>query len=869
MKVKIKLLVGGFYLLLAFNGTAQVSTVVANALAFKAMLTSTQQATLQLTYTSSLARKWSNLPCGTSCRNGLQMGTNLTTAQLTAAMLVIKSALSTSTNDGYDEYRQSNLAEAYLHVNGGGNGYDSTLRWICFLGTPSNSGSWMLQFGGHHFAENIAFNAGHVIGATPYFQGVEPKTFTYNSVAYTPLSDERDALASMLAGLTTAQLTTARNSSSFSDCTLIPGETNGGSGAFPATKVGIACSTLTSTQQNLVLTAIGHYVNDMDATTAAAVMAVYTSEINGTYLSYTGNGISGSASSFLNANSNYVRIDGPSVWIEFSCQNGIVIQGQIHYHTVWRDHSHDYGVDLTGSAIDGNGLTATITPSGSTAICSGGSVVLNANTGTGYTYQWKINTVNISGATSSSYTAIAAGNYTVTVTSGINAATSSATSVTVNALPTATLTASGATTFCSGGSVTLNANTGTGLTYQWKLNGVTISGAVGSSFNATNSGVFTCIVTNSAGCTGSASITTFVNSNPVPSISGNTSFCSGSSTTLNAGAGYNSYLWSTLATTATISVGSAGNFTCTVTNVSGCTGSATVTTTINPLPAVSFSGLANSYFVTDPPASLTGSPPGGMFSGTGISGNAFSAASAGVGGPYTISYLYTDGNGCSKSSSQQTSVINPPPVEAYLKLFLEGYYSGGGMMNNSGSGGCLFITGQSTNLLDADFVTVSAMLPGTPFSLVESQTVVLKIDGSLHVTFSSGVITGNAYYLRITHRNSLETWSTSPVVISSTSSGSPYNFTSSAAKAYGGNESNLGDGNFGIFSGDISDALSATIGLQDGVIESQDYSDMQNAVYATLLGYVTQDITGNGIVESEDYVLMENNIYFFRMKILP
>ncbi|MGC4056593.1 MAG: DUF3500 domain-containing protein [Chitinophagaceae bacterium] len=57
------------------TGTTSVTDVVNNALAFKTMLTTTQQATLQQSYTTSLARKWSNLPCGASCRNGIQFGT--------------------------------------------------------------------------------------------------------------------------------------------------------------------------------------------------------------------------------------------------------------------------------------------------------------------------------------------------------------------------------------------------------------------------------------------------------------------------------------------------------------------------------------------------------------------------------------------------------------------------------------------------------------------------------------------------------------------------------------------------------------------------------------------------------------------------
>lgn len=81
-------------------------------------------------------------------------------------------------------------------------------------------------------------------------------------------------------------------------------------------------------------------------------MALYTSELDQTYIAFTGSATAGSASTFLTSNTNYVRIDGPHVWIEFACQTGVIFPSQIHYHSVWRDHVSDYGVDLSGSAID-------------------------------------------------------------------------------------------------------------------------------------------------------------------------------------------------------------------------------------------------------------------------------------------------------------------------------------------------------------------------------------------------------------------------------------------------------------------------------------------------------------------------------------
>ena len=66
-------------------------------------------------------------------------------------------------------------------------------------------------------------------------------------------------------------------------------------------------------------------------------------------------------------------------------------------------------------------------------------------------------------------------------------------------------------------------------------------------------------VTNSSGCQAVSSPTTvIVNPLPTTTITGSTTICSGSSSILNAGAGFASYHWSTNASTQTISVNSAG-----------------------------------------------------------------------------------------------------------------------------------------------------------------------------------------------------------------------------------------------------------------------------------------------------------------------
>jgi gliding motility-associated-like protein len=115
-------------------------------------------------------------------------------------------------------------------------------------------------------------------------------------------------------------------------------------------------------------------------------------------------------------------------------------------------------------------------------------------------------------------------------------------------------------------------------------------------------------------------------------------------------------------------VGGPYNIVYSYTDIYGCSNSNTQSTQVSALPVVNFSGLLNAYCVNDPPATLVGNQaPEGFFSGAGIVnigfGQAiFDPALAGVGGPYNITYTYTDPNGCTNASSQTTVVSALPEV---------------------------------------------------------------------------------------------------------------------------------------------------------------------------------------------------------------
>jgi hypothetical protein len=170
--------------------------------------------------------------------------------------------------------------------------------------------------------------------------------------------------------------------------------------------------------------------------------------------------------------------------------------------------------------------TAVITAAGSTNICAGSTVQLNANTGTGLTYHWRLNTAQIPGAIANNYNAGAAGTYTCTVTSsfGCNSLSNPLT-VAVKPVPTPAISHTGPLSFCEGNSVVLTGSTDPNTpTYQWYKNTTQINGASTTSYTVFQSGTYTYRITNDFGCTGVSAgtvVTVYPVLNPIISRNNN------------------------------------------------------------------------------------------------------------------------------------------------------------------------------------------------------------------------------------------------------------------------------------------------------------------------------------------------------------
>ncbi|MGL4404296.1 MAG: DUF3500 domain-containing protein, partial [Notoacmeibacter sp.] len=290
---------------------------------------------LQVEYSVAEAKKWSNLPAG-GYRNrpGITLG-ELSEEQRGLVKAILTEAMGIAPNEGTDELVQVLNADDYIEtVTTDHAGYSSSNFYIAFLGTPAATGTWQLYYGGHHTAVSNTFKDGVLVGATPSFRGIEPfPPFEMNGRENKPLVQERDAFAAMLSSLTVEQQASAKIDGTYSD--VLAGPQNDDS--IPSTQEGISVAQLTVEQQALVIAAIETYVGDIDPANAAIIMAKYRAELPQTVVGFSG-------TTAMDSENDYVRIDGPSIWLEFSMQSNKSTGAKgNHPHSVWRDKTWDYG----------------------------------------------------------------------------------------------------------------------------------------------------------------------------------------------------------------------------------------------------------------------------------------------------------------------------------------------------------------------------------------------------------------------------------------------------------------------------------------------------------------------------------------------
>ena len=342
--------------------TQAAAATVEAANRFLATLDEAQRGKMIFDYNDEAQRKrWSNFPSPMFQRAGLRLG-DLTAAQRSAAMSLLAAAFSPS---GYEKIVQIVEADEVLKNGsggggGGGNGrgpgggggnagggrggpgggrggggnlnfgHDNYL--LAFLGHPSATTPWMLQFGGHHLGVNLTLVGSHGTLA-PSHTGAQPAIYEIEGKTIRPLGREVDKAHALLTSLDEAQRKQAILGFQMRDLVLGPGRD--GQTIQPE---GIKGSALTERQREMMLDVASEWTGIMAEPLAQAKLAEMKSHLADTWFAWSGPTEAGKAA--------YFRIQGPTVLIEFAPQT-LGGDATKHIHTIYRDPTNEYGTKWT------------------------------------------------------------------------------------------------------------------------------------------------------------------------------------------------------------------------------------------------------------------------------------------------------------------------------------------------------------------------------------------------------------------------------------------------------------------------------------------------------------------------------------------
>jgi hypothetical protein len=349
-------------LLAGAQQAAPTAEIVRAANSFLGTLSAEQRQKVVYAFDDAKQRaRWSNFPTGFVARGGINLK-QMSAPQREAAMKLLATVLSPMGLEKVNEIREADddfKANGSTRGPGGrGNGppagpppgggpggaggrppfssddmFGSDLYYISFLGTPSTSQPWMLQFGGHHLALNITIAANKGV-LTPTLTGAQPATFKLNGKTVRPVGRESDKALALLQALDESQRKQAVLSYKVADLVLGPGQD--GKKIVPD---GLKASAMNPKQQAMLLDLIGEWAGILNEPSAAVRMAEMKADLSETWFAWSG-ATTAEPGSNITA---YYRIQGPHLVIEYAPQSD---EPNNHVHTMYRDPTNDYGSAL-------------------------------------------------------------------------------------------------------------------------------------------------------------------------------------------------------------------------------------------------------------------------------------------------------------------------------------------------------------------------------------------------------------------------------------------------------------------------------------------------------------------------------------------
>jgi hypothetical protein len=304
--------------------------LVASAQALLATLDEAGRQKVQFPFDSPQKARWSNFPSPMFQRAGLRLK-DLTPTQRAAVTSLLSVALSPS---GYRKVADIMHGDEVLRQTDGGRGprgggasFGEDEYYLAFVGSPSLSTPWMLQFGGHHLAINLTLKGAQATMA-PSLTGAQPATYTVEGRTVRPLGRENDAAFALVNALDASQRAQAILAYRVPDLVLGPGQD--GRTIQPE---GIRAASLSAAQQAQLWDVVREWVGIVNDSFAEPRMAELRANVRDTYFAWSGPTTNGAAA--------YFRIQGPTLVIEYAPQNGVD-----HIHTIYRDPTNDYGATI-------------------------------------------------------------------------------------------------------------------------------------------------------------------------------------------------------------------------------------------------------------------------------------------------------------------------------------------------------------------------------------------------------------------------------------------------------------------------------------------------------------------------------------------